>query len=61
MLTCLHLSGDFEIIPLPRPVIVLDEFTVHDMNVDEPWEYVQDHDDEKVDSPSYAEIVSATK
>jgi len=54
-------EGDFEVIPLPRQVIVLDEFSIHDMDVDEPWEYVDGHDDRKVDGPSYAEIVSATK
>jgi len=54
-------EGDFEVIPLPRQVIVLDEFTVHDMDVDEPWEYVDGGNREMVDSPSYAEIVSATK
>jgi len=54
-------EGDFEVIPPPRSVIVLDEFTVHDMDVDEPWEYVDGDDGEKVDGPSYAEIVSTTK
>jgi len=53
-------EGDFEVIPLPHQVIVLDEFTVNDMEVDEPWEHVNG-DDDKVDVPSYAEIVSATK
>jgi len=54
-------EGDFEVIPLPRSVIVLDDFTVHDMDVDEPWEYVDGDDGEKVDGPSYAEIVSSAK
>jgi hypothetical protein len=39
----------------------LDDFTVHDMDVDEPWEYVDGDDSEKVDGPSYAEIVSSAK
>jgi hypothetical protein len=52
-------EADFEVIPLPRPVIVLDEFTMHDMDVDEPWEHVYSNEDEKGDAPSYAEIVSA--
>jgi len=56
-------DGGFEVIPLPRQVIVLDDFTVHDMDVDEPWEHVDgnENENEKVDGPSYAEIISATK
>jgi len=54
-------EGDFEVIPLPRQVIVLDEFTVYDMDIDEPWEHVDRHDDEKVGGPSYAAVVSTAK
>jgi len=54
-------EGDFEVIPLPRQVIVLDEFSIHDMDIDEPWECVDGDDDGKADGPSYAEIVSAAK
>jgi len=53
-------EGDFEVIPLPRQVIVLDEFTIPDIDVDEPWEHVRGDHKEKADSLSYAEIVSAT-
>jgi hypothetical protein len=54
-------EADFEVISPPRPVIVLDEFTMHDMDVDEPWEHVYAKEDNMDDAPSYAEIVSAAK
>jgi len=54
-------EADFEVVSLPRPVIVLDEFTAHDMDVDEPWEHVYAKEDDVDDAPSYAEIVSTAK
>jgi len=54
-------EADFEVVPLPRSVVVLDEFTVHDMDIEEPWEHVYGGESEKSDTPSYAEIVSAAK
>lgn len=54
-------EGDFEVIPPPRSVIVLDEFSVHDMDVDEPWEHVSGDMDEKAEGLSYAQIVSTAK
>jgi hypothetical protein len=52
-------GGDFEVIPAPRAVIVLDDFSVNDMDVDEPWEHVSGGEYEKRTSFSYAQIVSA--
>jgi len=52
-------GGDFEVIPPPRSVIVLDDFTINDMDLDGPWEHVPRGEDEKRNSLSYAQIVSA--
>lgn len=51
---------DFEVIPAPRTVIVMDDFVAHDMDVDESWEYVYG-ENEKARGPSYAQIVSTGK
>jgi len=53
-------GGDFEVIPAPRNVIVLDDFSVQDMDVDEPWELVT-REEEKARGPSYAQVVSTAK
>jgi len=53
-------EGDFEVIPAPRSVIVLDDFVSQDMDVDEPWEYIYS-EDEKARGPSYAQVVSSAK
>ena len=52
-------DNDFEVIPAPRNVIVLDDFVSNDLDLDEPWEYI-DVDEEKPRGPSYAQIVSRT-
>ena len=52
-------GGDFEVIPPPRSVIVLDDFTINDMDLDGSWEHVPRGEDEKRNSLSYAQIVSA--
>lgn len=39
-------------------MIVLDDFTVNDMDLDEPWEHVSGDEDEKSDGLSYAQILS---
>lgn len=60
ILTSLRTEGDFEIIPAPRNVIVLDDFASQDMDMDEPWEYIYG-DDEKARGLSYAQVVSNAK
>jgi hypothetical protein len=53
-------EGDFEVIPAPRSVIVLDDFASQDMDVDEHWEFIY-NEDEKARGPSYAQVVSSAK
>ena len=57
--TFVSTGGDFEVIPPPRSVIVLDDFTINDMDLDGSWEHVPRGEDEKRNSLSYAQIVSA--
>jgi len=55
-------EGDFEVVPHIRSVIVLDDFSGDEKDVEEPWEHIQGDDfDEKLNSPSYAEVVAFTK
>ena len=58
---CMFVStgGDFEVIPPLHSVIVLDDFTINDMDLDGSWEHVPRGEDEKRNSLSYAQIVSA--
>jgi len=53
-------GGDFEVIPAPRNVIVLDDFSAQDMDIEEPWEFITG-EDEKAHGPSYAQVVSSAK
>ena len=57
--TFVSTGGDFEVISPPRSVIVLDDFTINDMDLDGSWEHVPRGEDEKRNSLSYAQIVSA--
>ena len=56
--TFVSTGGDFEVIPPPRSVIVLDDFTINDMDLDGSCEHVPRGEDEKRNSLSYAQIVS---
>ena len=51
-------GGDFEVIPPPRSIIVLNDFTINDMDLDGSWEHVPRGEDEKRNSLSYAQVIS---
>jgi len=58
-------AGDFEVIPHVRHVIVLDDFTGHDLSIEEPWECIEGESDEDSHSdassskaPSYAAVLA---
>ena len=51
-------GGDFEVIPPLHSVIVLNNFTINDMDLDGSWEHVPRGEDEKRNSLSYVQIVS---
>ncbi|KDQ62919.1 hypothetical protein JAAARDRAFT_188558 [Jaapia argillacea MUCL 33604] len=55
-------DADYEVVPHVRSVIVLpDDFTDGDLELDEPWEHVsssEDDDETKSKIPSYAQVVS---
>ncbi|TFK42096.1 hypothetical protein BDQ12DRAFT_353060 [Crucibulum laeve] len=58
---------DFEVIPHIRSVIVLDDAISHDVELDEPWEYIDgvDDDDSEKEDPreqsSYAKVAALGK
>ncbi|KXN85760.1 hypothetical protein AN958_10943 [Leucoagaricus sp. SymC.cos] len=54
-------DGDFEVIPHIRSVIVLDDNTPDEFDVDEPWEHVLNPDSEANKGPSYAEVAALPK
>ena len=54
----LIVDGDFEVVPHIRPVIVLDDNAIQDLDPDEPWEHVFVVDDHPVDALSYAKVAS---
>jgi hypothetical protein len=57
-------EGDFEVVPHIRSVIVLDDFSGDEKDVEEPWEHIQlgdDFDEKLINGPSYAEVVAFTK
>lgn len=53
-------SGDFEVVPGSRSVIVLDDYELPEPSVNEPWEYLDLDDEDRGTShkPSYAEVVA---
>jgi hypothetical protein len=48
------------VIPYIRSVIVLDDLTTNDLEVDEAWEDIIGEDESDCFTTSYAEIVSIT-
>ena len=56
--TFVSTGGNFEVIPPPRSVIVLNDFTINDMDLDGSWEHVPRGEDEKRNSLSYAQVIS---
>ncbi|KAG6856823.1 hypothetical protein H0H87_000296 [Tephrocybe sp. NHM501043] len=50
---------DFEVVPALRSVIVLDDFTLPELDPDEAWEHVYASDaDDTTSAPSYAKIAA---
>jgi hypothetical protein len=57
-------EGDYEMIPRIRSVITLDDSNVVDLDMDEPWEHIDQEDKqdlEFIQKPSYAEVLSLTQ
>ncbi|KAF8634879.1 hypothetical protein AX15_000633 [Amanita polypyramis BW_CC] len=59
-------DNDFEVIPHVRSVIILDDDQLHDIEIDEPWEYINGIDDDQVCSDvgkpiSYAMVAAQAK
>ncbi|KAJ3576101.1 hypothetical protein NP233_g654 [Leucocoprinus birnbaumii] len=54
-------DGDFEVVPHIRSVIVLDDNTPDEFDVDEPWEHVLNPDSEANKGPSYAQVAALAK
>lgn len=56
-------GNDFEIIPHIRSVIILDDNQTHDVDIDEPWEYINGLDEDQVRTKpfSYAMVAARAK
>jgi len=60
------IDNDFEVIPHVRSVIILDDKQPHDIEIDEPWEYINGVDEDHrrsdpVKPSSYAKVVAQAK
>ncbi|KAF9444760.1 hypothetical protein P691DRAFT_806666 [Macrolepiota fuliginosa MF-IS2] len=54
-------DGDFEVVPHVRSVIVLDDNTPDELDIDEPWEHIYNTDSEDNKELSYAQVAALSK
>lgn len=60
--TLLIAEGDFEVIPHVRSVIVLDDNTSKDLDMEDTWELIHSDEEEgSVKTPSYADVITLSK
>lgn len=51
-------DGDFEVVPHVRPVIVLEDNVIPELDIDEPWEHVSLVEEHPVNALSYSKVTS---
>lgn len=57
-MNCAVLDGDFEVVPHVRPVIVLEDNVIPELDIDEPWEHVSLVEEHPVNALSYSKVTS---